>query len=153
MLCSCAMMFKAAQILLLDNSKNISIQAVLILPFHNDAECRGRRREMSHNDQGPTFSQLFIHLQTHAGPSPWLWTEKGSGQVHRSKSLSGSIPLPQGHPFPVRVNIDVHINLKEKLTKERQIIKGDPTNGDQDPTHTYLNNQHKQYLQNLKTFS
>lgn len=152
MLCNCAMMFKAEKLKFFSSTtvRTFQYRRMVILPFHNDAECRGRRREMSHNDQGPTFSQLFIHLQTHAGPSPWLWTE---GRVAKCTDPE-PVWINPPSPGPPLSRACKHLTFISNLkAKERQIIKGDPIMKSK-TTHTYFDNQHKQkYLQNLKTFS
>lgn len=151
LLCNCAMMFKAEKLKFFSSTriKTFQYRQMVILPFYNDAERRSRR-EMSQNDQGLTFSQLFIHLQTHACPSPRLWT---AGRVAKGTDPEPAWinPPSPGTPLPRACK---HLTFISNLkAKERQIIKGDPIMMSK-MTHTYFNNQHNQkYLWKLKTFS
>ena len=105
---------------------------------------------MSQNDQGLTSSQLFIHLQTHACPSPRLWT---AGRPAKATDLEPAWinPPSPGTPLPcVCKHLTFISNLK---AKEREIIKGDPIMKSK-MTDTYFDNQRNQkYLHKLKTFS
>lgn len=59
---------------------------------------------MSHNDQvslSHSYSSTYKHTHVH----PHGCGQQGEWPSAQIQSLSGSIPLPQGHPFPVRVNI------------------------------------------------